>query len=127
MRYAMKRGAITASLGAVALTAAALAAATPASAETVGPFPCNTADGSVAGSTEHEGQITYIPGMAMATCGTLGIRVNYSHVGGTSWTSWKYQDTDDGDKLYVKRDVGSPIKSQHSATRGDLLFTSRNG
>lgn len=122
-RNAMKRGAAMVFLGSLTM-AATLAVATPASAETVGPFPCNSNSAGVVGSTEHNGQITYVAGLASTHCGTLGIRVYYSHVGGASWTPWKYSQYGGG---YVSRNVGTPIKSQHTASQGNLNFTSRNG
>lgn len=107
-------------LGAAALTAA-LAVATPAYAATVTQTCPNGATG-VSGSTEGNGQITYLSGVMVGGCGTLGIRVNYTHVGGSSWTAWKYSAFE-GD--YVSQNVGSSAHhSQHTASVGSLNFLS---
>ncbi|WP_228760144.1 hypothetical protein [Pseudactinotalea sp. HY158] len=103
----------------VALTSALVVAA-PASADTVGPVYCS-GDSGVLGATEATGQITYLAGIGFSHCGTLGVRANYTHVGGTSWTNWTHSTWGDGSAvLYIKNGV----KSQHSTSVGNLLFTS---
>jgi hypothetical protein len=116
----MKTATIPAILGALVLTAGTVS---PAQAETA-TYLCPNRDAYVSGSTEHNGQITYLAGTGFGHCKTLGIRVYYSHVGGASWTSWKYSAYGGA---YVSRNVGSPIKSRHSAWGGDILFTTQNG
>lgn len=94
----------------------------PASAATVGPLSCGSGS-YVSGSTEGNGQITYLTEWAAGGgCGTLGIRVNYTHVGGASWTAWKYSSWGGGN---VSQNVGnSALKSEHSTSVGSLRFTS---
>lgn len=116
----MKRGTMTAFLGAAALTAV-LAVATPAYAATV-TQACPTGDAGVSGSTEGNGQITYLSGAGFGSCGTLGLRVNYTHVGGSSWTAWTYSPSNGA---YTSQNVGnSAHHSQHTATTGSLNFMS---
>lgn len=116
----MKRRTIAAFLGAMALTAT-LTVATPAHAATVTHTCPNGATG-VSGSTEGDGQITYLSGVGTGGCGTLGIRVNYTHVGGSSWTAWKYSAFNGA---YVSQNVGnSASMSQHWASVGPLNFYS---
>lgn len=118
----MKRRTVPAFLGAVSLTAAVLAVPMSASADEE--YRQCHPDAGVTGATEDEGQITYLAGMGLGHCGKLGIRVKYGHVGGYSWTSWKYSAYGAD---YVKRDVGrNAIKSRHSTSIGDLLWTSHH-
>lgn len=110
----------TAGIGAVLAIVASLACAAPAVAGTIGPISCGYG-GYVSGSTEGNGQITYIS-QGTGHCGTLGIRVNYTHVGGASWTSWKYSSWGGG---YVSQNVGnSALKSQHTTSVGSLNWES---
>lgn len=74
----------------------------------------------VVGATNPDGQITYLPGAVTSTCGKLGLRVNYTHVGGSSWTAWTY----DSAGFTVQQHVTNAVKSSHSAAFGPLLFTS---
>ncbi len=113
----MKRGTMAAFVGTAAI-AASLVAATPASADTVGPFQCGGEAGA-SGSTEGDAQITYV-GTLWGDCGTLGIRVQYTHVGGSSWTGWKYESYWDN----VTMNVRTANKSQHTTTYGNLNFYS---
>jgi hypothetical protein len=99
-------------LAAATTTALTLAVATPASAGTTVRYCAN---GPVHGYVEASGGGTFEPG---GDCGTLSVRVRYSHVGGSSWTNWDYDPT--GAAVYVKNgNVG-----HHRATIGSLDFTS---
>ena len=116
----MKRGRISAIIGALSLTLA-LGVAAPANAATV---TTSCADGSqgLAGSTEGDAQITFLAGVGWTHCGTLGIRVNYSHVGGSSWTGWKYSPYAGG---HVTENVGnSALRSDHYASVGPVNWSS---
>lgn len=115
----MTRKTVRAMLGAVALTAA-LAVAAPASAGQEW-RPCG-ADAGVTGSTEGNGQGTFLAGASIAHCGTLGVRAQYSSVAGALWTSWKYSGWA-GDAVW--HNVGnSALKSTHSTTQPSQTFTS---
>ncbi len=114
----MARKKMTALLGAVSLTAA-LAMATPAHA---GETTKNCAsDSGVTGVTQNDVQLTYVTGFSLSHCGTLGIKVNYVHVGGDSWTSWRYSSYG---ALTVRRDTRNAVRSLHSTSVGGLLFYS---
>lgn len=117
----MKVGKLLATVGLATLITASTMAA-PANAATVGPLACGSASW-VSGSTEGDAQITYLSGYpGGGSCGTLGIRVYYTHVGGASWTAWKYSSWGGG---YVSYNVGnSAVKSEHSASVGSLRWTS---
>lgn len=101
---------------------ASLAATTPASAATAGPFNCSPNAG-VAGSTEGDGQITYLAGLMYGHCGTLGLRVYYTSVAGGLWTPWKYSGNGDGSVVYNAGN--SAMRSQHTTTVGNLNFQSQ--
>lgn len=77
-----------------AVTAVALAvttfAASPAAAGDPVRRQCSGYGGEAAGVTTRNEGVTYV---VWGGCGTrMGVRVRYNHVGGTSWTSWKYAD-----------------------------------
>jgi hypothetical protein len=117
----MRPGKLMGFVGALTLTAA-LGVATPAAAATVGPYWCGSADAAVNGSTEGDGQITFIPGAPYGHCGTLGIRVYYTHVGGGTWTGWSHSSNGGG---HVRQNVGnSAYMSQHTTTLGSNNFYS---
>ncbi len=114
----MARRKMTALLGAVSLTTA-LAMATPANAgETE--KRCASQVG-VKGFTESNGQGTYVTSGSLSNCGKLGLRVNYVHVGGDSWTSWKYST---GGHWSVSSTTKNAVRSAHTTTVGNLYFYS---
>lgn len=98
-------------LAALAAAAMTLGLAAPASAGVTEVRSCNEIN--VAGATNATAQITYLTGVGVGSCGTLGLRVQYSHVGGYSWTAWKYSAFQ-GD--YVRHSNTTPVKSQHTTT-----------
>lgn len=115
----MKRGTVRAFLGTVVLTAT-LAVAAPASAGEQVHRACS-GDAGITGSTDAGGQITFLAGLGFGTCGKLGVRVNYTHVGGASWTAWKYT----GDQPFVvEQNVKNAVRSEHSSVIGPLKFLS---
>lgn len=102
------------------LLMAALGVAPPAYAGTVGPLACGYG-GYVSGATQADGQKTYLSG-GSGHCGTLGLRVQYSHVGGVSWTAWKYSAYGAG---HVSNNVGnSALKSEHTTSVSSLRWES---
>jgi len=114
----MLRKATGAVLAAASMAALMLAAATPASAGSAGPYYCGSG-AAITGVTESAGQVTY--NAAPGHCGVLGIRVNYVHVGGDSWTAWKYSAYA-GDN--VRQTVKNAVRSMHSSSLGKLNFYS---
>lgn len=104
-------------LGAASAAALMLATATPASAGAEERW-CGV-DNSVIGYVEAAGAGTY--DNDIGTCGVLGVRGYYTHVGGASWTAWKYNKWGAGSvTIYTK----NMTKAQHSASVGSLLFYS---
>jgi hypothetical protein len=100
------------------MTALMLAGATPASAGSTGPVFCGSG-AAITGVTESAGQVTY--NAAPGHCGVLGIRVNYVHVGGNSWTGWKYSAYAADN---VRQTVKNAVRSMHSASIGGITFYS---
>lgn len=115
---AMPRKTMTSILTVASMTALMLAAATPASAGSSGPKYCGSG-AAVIGATESSGQVTY--DAAPGHCGTLGVRANYVHVGGDSWTPWKYSAYSAGS---VSMSTKNAVRSLHSTSIGSLLFYS---
>lgn len=116
----MARRKMNALLGAVSVTAtlATLAVATPAHADAHSEDCASST--TVVGYTESNGQGTYIQDLDGGYCGRLGVRVNYNHVGGNSWTSWKYST---GTHHTVSRNISNPVMSQHSTGTGNRFYT----
>jgi hypothetical protein len=115
----MARAAVLAA-AAVALTVSMV---TPASAGAVTRDCDGLADrnfGSVVGYVEAAGAGTYDAG-ASATCGVLGVRGYYTHVGGASWTAWKYSSWGGGSATIYTKNL---TKAQHSASVMSLNFYS---
>lgn len=117
----MKRSrAVGGLLGAAALMAS-LVTATPASAGQTGPMACS-ATASVTGATEASGQGTFHSSASLDHCGTLGVRVQYSSVGGLLWTGWRYSSFGGAS---VWQNVGNTaMRSQHTTTVNSLRFDS---
>lgn len=90
--------------------------ATSASAAPSAPQEC-ASESAVIGDTTSVGGITY--DADSGTCGVLGVRVQYTHVGGASWTSWKYNSYASGS---VVREVRNGVQSMHSTSVSDLFF-----
>lgn len=117
----MTRRLIAVFFAAVAMTAGLfVAAAAPASAGTEVHRNCS-GDAGVTGWTGSEKQITFLAGASFGHCGTLGIRVHYNHVGGSSWSSWKYSSWGGGQ---VTRQIYNSNRSEHSTSVGGLRFLS---
>lgn len=115
---ALRKTKTIALLGAVSLTTA-LAMATPAYAEETERM-CASQVG-VKGFTESSGQGTYVTMGSLSNCGKLGLRVEYVHVGGTSWTAWKYSTGHHGS---VSRTTKNAVRSAHTTTVKNLYFYS---
>ena len=105
-------------LGAASL-AAMLAVATPAHAgETT--VRCGS-DSGVTGVTTNNYQLLYVTGFSLGHCGKLGMKVNYVHVGGDSWTAWKYSSYG---ALTLRQETKNAVRSLHSTSVNNLLFYS---
>ena len=72
-------------LTAAVITTLTLAVATPASAAAVERSCGNV--GRVIGDVTSQGAVTY---ENYGDCGTVSVRAWYAHIGGASWTSWRY-------------------------------------
>lgn len=114
----MSRKTMTSILTVASMAALMLAAATPASAGAAGPYYCG-AGAAIIGVTESAGQVTY--NAAPGHCGVLGLRVNYVHMGGDSWTSWKYSAYGADN---VRMSTKNAVRSMHSSSLGSLTFYS---
>jgi hypothetical protein len=108
-----RRMARTAALGAASI-ALTVAMATPASA---GSRQGYCGGGSVIGYVEAAGAGTYD---VHGTCGTLGVRGYYTHVGGASWTAWKYSACwgCGSATIYTK----NLVQAQHSGSVNRMTF-----
>ena len=105
--------------GAALAVALAVALAAPAHAGSTSRTCGNSA--VVVGFTENNGGGTYDD--APNTCGVLGVRVNYAHIGGSSWTAWKYCAYGQGGVSQILSGT-NPFRAQHSTSVGPLSFYS---
>lgn len=53
----------------------------------------------------------------VGNCGTVGVRVKYSHPGGSSWTTWTYHAT------LITREAPNTNDAQHYSTNTGVFET----
>lgn len=95
---------------------AAMAVAAPASAGTNIQY-CGSGV-AVEGGTQSGLVCTMTAGISAGDCGGLGVRGNYVHVGGDSWTPWEYRR----DRVSIS--VNNAVRAMHSTEVQNLLFSS---